>query len=356
MATSRKFVLLIGALMCLSSGPATTVNGQFAPPPSKMGGGAAAPAGAAKGTAAKKGAAAQNNGPLGGLSQQQMMMMYAGGGANPGMQGMQGLQGLPGAPGGTQTPTPSPTPKRYPALKGQRVYDAVSYRRNRENATILDDVRRIEISEDELPQYSDDGKTLGDFEANDGVYSQILPPSTNDYIGGTTNFYLQRIITMLRNAEELDPLDFFGLQATTTERFSDVAKLRQKTQEQMAKVASIDKTQNMTGWAQTFLKDFRVDPKDPYGRFFPLYVPRYPEPPSVPPLPAPWKPYGAPSLMAVGTTGMGMGPMGGMGPFGGMGAMPGGGNPFGPVGGSPNYVGRARAAAGAMGQQGQMPR
>ena len=244
--------------------------------------------------------------------------------------------------GRTETPTPTPTPKRYPALKGQRIFDAVSYRRNGKNALILDDVRRIEIGEDELGQFSDDGKTLGDAEANDGVYSQILPPSTNDYIGGTTNFYLQRIITMLRSTESLDPLDFFGLQALTTDRFSSIPNLRDKLQEQMGKIATFDKDQNMSGWSETFLRVFHVDQNDPNSRFFPLYVPRYPEPPSVPPLPAPWKPYGHPDFAQIQMNPMGGGGGSMMGPSG-MGAG---------MGGGAGYVNRARTAARSSGRSG----
>jgi hypothetical protein len=204
-------------------------------------------------------------------------------------------QGGPKA-GATQTATATPTPKKYPALKGQRVYDAVSYRRNRENAIVLDDIRRVEITDEEKDQYSNDGMTLGDIDAADGVYSQILPPSTSDYVGGTTNFYLQRVITMLREAEGMDPLDFFGLPAMSKDRFSALPKTHIKVQEQMAKIVSVSKDQSFSGWAQTFLKDFRVDQKDPNSKFFPLYVPRYPEPPSLPPPPSPWKPYGHPEL------------------------------------------------------------
>jgi len=333
MGISRNVVTVLA--VCLVMLCIAPVLGQFAPPTGAMdtlsgmstgapGGAPAAPPGAAPGPPGNVAP-----GQPGQYFDPNMMMMM---GMDPTM--MMGMPGMPGA--GTATPTATPTPKRYPALKGQRIYDAVSYRKNRANAIILDDVYRVEITEDETSMYSDEG-TMGDAEPGDGVYAQILDESYKDWMGGQSNFYMQRVISMLQNAEKMDPLDFFGLQALTTEEFSIVPKQREKVSEQMAKIASVDKEQ-FSGWAQTFLKDYRENQEDRDSKFFPLYVPRYPEPPSVAPPPGPWKPYGHPDISGSGNQLSGANQFRPTGYPGMMPMQPAGFNP----------VGRAREAAGMM--------
>ncbi len=188
--------------------------------------------------------------------------------------------------------------KTYPAYSGQRIYDAVSYRRNPNDPIILDTVRRLDISEEERnsEQYSDDGETLGDFEANDGVYARILPNSVNEYIGGESRWALGRTITLLSITQELDPLQFFGLPILATNRHSRLPQLRDRIAQQDEKVYDVDEADKLSGWSDTYLKDFRVDRDSPSSRFFSLYIPKPPAPPVGAPPPAPWVPFNAPSL------------------------------------------------------------
>jgi len=188
------------------------------------------------------------------------------------------------------------TVRRIPAVEGQRIYDAVSYRLQAANALVLDDPRRIEITEDRIHEFSDDGRTLGDMVANDGLYSRILPESTEQYIGGDSQYSLTRMIAVLKVAQELSPLDFFNVNVLTTERFSSVPKMRAKVMEKNDKVHLLDERGNFSGWSDVFLKDYRVDRENPESKFFDLYVPAPPSPPAIKSPVAPWLPFTHPEM------------------------------------------------------------
>jgi hypothetical protein len=240
-------------------------------------------------------------------------------GAPGGMMGPGGVRGA-GARAGAMLPTP--TPRRYSALRGQRVYDAVS-------KEILDDVRSVEITEDELDQYSDDGQSLGDDEANDGLYSQIKPPVENEFIGEVTNYYLERTIVMLRNAQAMHPLDFFGVTMMTNEPQSIIPKLREHQIARNDMIYKIDeKNKSFEGWSSAFLNPYRKEKGKPGSAFYDLYVPPAPDPPAGDPPMAPWTPLGHTPVVAAE-----------QGQPGGAGGGPGGG------GMAPLGVGRAKAAA-----------
>ena len=230
------------------------------------------------------------------------------GGAPPGGFGPPGAaSGAAVMPGAEATPAgeaaagvdavvaPISQTRTYAAFAGRRVYDAVTYRRNPNTAIILDDIRRIDITEDQLSEFSDDG-TQGDVEPNDSVYAQILPTSTNEYIGAESAFYLEKVIYLLGAAEQMDPLEFFGLTALTSERVSDIPKYRERVAEKDSKIYSMTPDGKITGWADSFLRLYRVETDNPDSKFFPLYIPRFPDPPAIPPPPAPWRPWGTPSL------------------------------------------------------------
>lgn len=195
-----------------------------------------------------------------------------------------------GVPAANLPPLPSLTVLTKDAMVGQQVIDAFSYRRKPNDPLILDDIRRIQIKESDKSKYSDDGQTLGDWKAKDDLYSNIQPKSTNDFIGDVSFFNLQRIDQLLQAAQAMDPLDFFGLTALTTERFSLVAGLRDRIRQRDNKIMNVNADGAFTGWAEKFLRDYRVQSDNPNSPFFPLYVPRPPDPPALPTPPAPWKP------------------------------------------------------------------
>jgi hypothetical protein len=228
-----------------------------------------------------------------------------GGAAMPGMGMMPGMMmpmgmgmpgmGMPGAQGAEALEEetyeiPTLAIELFEAIKGQKVFDAFAYRRDSNNATVLDDIRRLQITEEEKEMFSDDGLTLGDIESGDEVYSQILPESTNEFMGGSSYYGLTRTIQMLRATQELDPLDFFGLYALTTERFSKIPSLRSRIQERDGKIFAMDEQGNFSGWSDTFLRDYRISSSDADSEFFPLYIPKPPDPPGLPAPPSPWRP------------------------------------------------------------------
>jgi hypothetical protein len=183
-------------------------------------------------------------------------------------------------------------PKVFQAIEGRRIYDAVSFRLNPGTARILDDPRRIKVLEDATVNYSDDGRTLGDQEANDGLFSSIeTTPSTEDQTGGLSHYYASKIMNMLSAAEELDPLQFYGLIAMTKERFSEVSKEREKILDRNAMIYKVDEQNKFVGstWAERFLDLYRLEQGNPESPFFPLYIPRPPAPPAVAP-PTGWMP------------------------------------------------------------------
>lgn len=328
---------------------ATLASAQFAPPTGLINDMASAPVGG-------PGPGAVPNVPGGPTSTRPTMPMpmpgqgtTAGAGYyDPTMMMMMQGYGMPGGPGvgATASPTASPTPL-FDAWQGQRIIDAVSSRTHPDNPIILDDPRKIKITEEEKNNYSDDGVSQNDLEANDQVYTQIIAPDYSSYIGGTTEFFLRRIIVMLRNAEEMSPLDFFGHNALAMDRFSSLPSFRAKQREQMEKIAYADAPGGFSGWSQSFLKNYRKDPTEPNSGFFQLYVPRPPAPPSSNPPSRPWLPRN--NRASQTNTGVsGMGPAG-MNPMMMYGMAPAAvitpGVSTGPLG-----VGRARDAANMMGR------
>ena len=165
----------------------------------------------------------------------------------------------------------TPLPKTYQAIKGKRTYDAVSYKTKKAEATILDDLTKVEISEKEKEDYSDDGITLGDFIEGDEIFSRIYSPSTKDYIGNETNRYLRRNIGALVHSQEMDPLYFFGIVMVPSDS--------------LRKIES-QKNEKIKDWSVRFVKDFKKDEDN----FFELYVPSPPEMPKVEIPSVSWKP------------------------------------------------------------------
>ncbi|NQU41839.1 hypothetical protein HQ520_01040 [bacterium] len=212
---------------------------------------------------------------------------FPGGGA-PGQFG--GFGGQPGQIGGFQVPAYQ-APRRLQAIEGQRIFDAISYRLNPADSRILDDPRRLEVIEEEKSGFSDDGRTLGDREANDGLWSRIIEPaSTDEYTGGLSHFYLLRIINMLSAAQQMNPLEFFGLNALTSERFSKIEKRAEREADRDDRIYQVDAEGNFRDcWSKKFLDLFRIEQGNPHSDFFPLYIPQPPPPPAVQPPPG-WLP------------------------------------------------------------------
>jgi len=187
------------------------------------------------------------------------MLMYA-----------EGMEGGPQGRGrtGTQRPgapmaTPVPTPKMIRVLSGSRIQCAVS-------GIVLEDIVYKEVPEAEKGNYYDDG-THGDAEAGDGTWTNIIV--RNDVMSPESHAILQRLMTLMNNIEDREPMDFYRLNVATSEPLSPLPK--QIDEEQ-------DRDIKLTEWNDRFLRMFRQNENDPQSAFYPLYLPPPPSYPNVP--------------------------------------------------------------------------
>jgi len=210
-------------------------------------------------------------------------------GAYPSMRGgMPIAPGQPAQPGQPGMPTPSPTPKMIRVLTGSRVECAVY-------GILLEDIIYKDVPESEKGNYYDDGVHGGDQEAGDGTYTKITV--RKDVMSPEAHLILRRTLTLLKNVEAMEPMDFFRMNVVTSEPLSSLPK--QIDQEQDRDDMKLDE------WNKKFLRDFRINGDDPKSAFYPLYVPPPPTYPSAQ-LPEGFKPVAlaTPTPGAPGTMGM----------------------------------------------------
>ena len=182
------------------------------------------------------------------------------GGAPASLFGPGVAPGQPGAPGTLPEPE-----KKHKVLTGERVICAVC-------GTLLEDYHYREVPDSQLEQFYDDA-THGDLVAGDGTYTNIK--DRKDVLGPECNLIMSRILILLGNAQDLDPLEFFRLHAATNEPVSQVAKL--SAEESL-------RDDKLRLWGDQFLRDYRVDPNDRQSAFYPIWIP---EPPRTPDFPHP---------------------------------------------------------------------
>jgi hypothetical protein len=245
-----------------------------------------------------------NEAPVRGANPAQMDRFGSAGGKGGGRQGgrgdpynefgQAGIPNVQGDPNAPPPPTPSPTPKMFRVLSGSRVYCAVS-------GVLLEDIVFKEITEADMSNFYDDG-THGDEKAADGTYTNITERS--DVMSPDSHAILQRLMTMFKNIEESEPMDFYRLNVVTSDPLSSLPKQTCEEKERDIKLSE---------WNDIYLQKFRVDENDPTSKFYPLYIP---PPPSQPGLflPAGFQPIVAATQTPEGTGGGGYGD-----PFGDMG-------------------------------------
>jgi hypothetical protein len=197
------------------------------------------------------------------------------------------------------------------AIVGTRVFDAVT-------GVLLDDARVTYIEESEKENYYDDG-THGDLVQNDGEYAKV--DVRRDVIGQSNQRIKERLIQALNAAEQLDPVDFYGHTLLTTDRTQQEPRTRRwkvvpdergrigyklaevdtDTPLVVPKLVTQEQQKDQTiagedGWAIRFLDEYRLAKSDVTSEFFPLYVPKPPTPPRVPPpVDAGWAPFPSPA-------------------------------------------------------------
>ncbi|MCX7001016.1 MAG: hypothetical protein NT106_12100, partial [Candidatus Sumerlaeota bacterium] len=199
-----------------------------------------------------------------------------------------GMPIAPGQPLAPGAPTPSPTPKMIRVLTGSRVECAVY-------GILLEDIIYKDVPESEKGNYYDDGAHGGDQEAGDGTYTNITV--RKDVMSPEAHLILRRTLTLLKNVEQMEPMDFYRMNVVTSEPLSSLPK--QIDEEQDRDDMKLDE------WNKKFLRDFRISSDDPKSAFYPLYVPPPPSYPNVP-LPEGFKPVAlaTPTPGGPGTMGM----------------------------------------------------
>ena len=171
-------------------------------------------------------------------------------------------------------------------LTGSRIQCKITRR-------LLEDVFYKEVPltdvSDLSPEPKDDGE-WPDLVAGDGIYSNW--DQSDEYLSPEAHEVMMRIIRMIELAEELNPLEFYGVIAATTDPHAP------KGPDQLPIYMEEEKSRDekITEWADSFLKEYRKDPNefvnntDEKGKielsnvnseFWPLYVPRPPELPSI---------------------------------------------------------------------------
>ena len=175
-----------------------------------------------------------------------------------------GMLTTPGQPLAPGMPTPSPTPKMIRVLTGSRIECAVY-------GILLEDIIYKDVPESEKGNYYDDGAHGGDQEAGDGTYTNITV--RKDVMSPEAHLILRRTLTLLKNVEQMEPMDFYRMNVVTSEPLSSLPK--QIDEEQDRDDMKLDE------WNKKFLRDFRISSDDPKSAFYPLYVPPPPSYPNV---------------------------------------------------------------------------
>jgi hypothetical protein len=188
--------------------------------------------------------------------------------AQPGMYGQPGAYNPYGQPYGQQqmTPTPLPTIK---VLVGKRVTCAVC-------GALLEDAVQLDVLQTDQDKYLDDGIHDNGI-ANDGVRGNV-ETLKNVYIGPECNGVKNRLVNVVRQAENFTPMEFY--------RYHVMALDPITAHPRMPNVLDREEQQDeaLRDWNNKFLADYRVDKTNPQSEFYQLYVP---DPPQVPRYPVP---------------------------------------------------------------------
>ena len=206
---------------------------------------------------------------------------YAVGGYTDPMMG-----GMEGNPGGANTaayaavPTPIPSEK---VLTGRRVYDAVS-------GGLLEDAIEISVRQSDAEVFPDDGVNDNGI-AGDGVRGNVRT-SKQEFIGPFSNIMKNYLVHAVENAEEIDPMIYYGYHVATiaptqTEGLKRYG-LPLNEEKPIIEVPDIhpefasvinlerDRDEILRQWNFKFLADYRVNRSDPQSEYYPVFVPSPP--------------------------------------------------------------------------------
>lgn len=179
---------------------------------------------------------------------------------------------------------------------GRRVFDAVS-------GALLEDAVRITVRAEDVDAYrtSDDG-TNDNGLVGDGIVGNVLT-SRNEYVGQFSNMVKDELINAVHNAEQIDPMLYFGHHVAKLdpmpvegmkryglplpEGSGAEGDLIARAQPEVPSLIDLERDRDnlVQQWNNTFLARYRVDPNDPQSPYFAIFVPSPPLTPANYPVP-----------------------------------------------------------------------
>jgi hypothetical protein len=209
------------------------------------------------------------------------------GGVNGAEVGMEGLNG--------QTPgfTPPPPINTESVYTGRRVFDAVS-------GALLEDAVEITVRQEDVAAY--DNGTNDNGLVGDGKKGNVIT-SRNEFIGQFSNLVKNELIHAVHNAEQIDPMVYFGhhvakINPTETEGLkrygrplseeADGGSVQMVNAEpDFASIINLEEDRDnlVRRWNDKFLAKYRTNPQDPQSEYFAVFVPSPPLTPANYPVP-----------------------------------------------------------------------
>lgn len=216
------------------------------------------------------------------------------------------MMGMQGQAGGYTAAAPTPIPTEE-VLTGRRVYDAVS-------GGLLEDAIEISVRQSDADVYADDGVNDNGI-AGDGIRGNVNT-SRDEFIGAFSNIMKKYLIHAVNNAEQIDPLIYYGyyvakidprpveglkrygLPLPGEEDELDTAIVHVEPDFPSIIDLEHDRDELVRRWNYEFLAEYRVEPNDPQSEYFPVFVPSPPLTPANYPVPTG---YVAPQAGAIAT-------------------------------------------------------
>jgi len=186
-----------------------------------------------------------------------------------------------GATGVVATPAATPIPTAQ-VLTGRRVYDAVS-------GGLLEDAIEIAVRQSDADAYPDDGIHDNGI-ASDNIRGNVQT-SEKDYIGQFSNLVKEHLIHAVRNAENIDPMIYYGYHVAKigpklegAKRYGlplpgeQEAALVKNPVKDIPNVLELEDSRDelVRQWNHEFLADYRVTPEDPQSPYYPVFIPAPP--------------------------------------------------------------------------------
>lgn len=195
-------------------------------------------------------------------------------------------------------------------ITGTRVFDAVT-------GELLDDPQERQVAAALRDSFFDDG-THGDLLAEDGQYTNV--DTRSDVVGPLNQRVKEQLVKALLVAEQMGPIEFYGLTLLSTQRHRDIPRSRawklvpdEDGPGYMLREVEVDEPLTVPkfrevrmerdaklrdDWADRFLQEYRKNKDSLTSEFYPLYIPLPPVPPSTaPPAPETWQPFATPNVL-----------------------------------------------------------